>query len=175
MALTFDDLKKLLDTENVKYFQHPTSPLVLAGFTGTQGSYQITIGLHIDGQFLQFRTTHYATCKPDSPHAPAVLNLLAALNFKTRWVKWAWDCNDGDIAAMGDMWIMDGTVTTAQFSRMLGNILPAIDVASPRIKAVIDTGTDPGEPDPMELFKKALDKVDAPPSSPPNPEPVTEI
>lgn len=179
MPLSLDELKKLLDAEEIRYFQHPAKPVVLAGFGGLNGSHQITISLYLDGHFLQFRTMNFATCKADNANLAATMRLLMGLNLKTRWVKWCWDQNDGEVCAMGDMWVADGGVTRTQLQRMLGNILPAIDVELPRIKSVIDTGKDPGEIDPAELMKQLMSRGPGPagPGSAPTapPKPVTEI
>jgi hypothetical protein len=154
MSLQMSDLKALLDQDNVHYFEDPRRSVVLAAFSGLQGSYQLTIGLHVDGRFLQYRTLQYAQCPADSPHLHELLRLLALRNYETRWVKWAWDASDGEVVATGDMWVMDSKLTREQFQRMLSSMLQVIDLESSRIKAVIDTGKDPGEVDPDDLVKK---------------------
>lgn len=174
MAMTMSDFKTLLDKCNVRYFQHPVEPMVIAGFGGALGNYQITMGLQADGTFLQFRTQNYATCRADSPHLSLVQTHLLHLNLRARWVKWTWDPRTGEIIVMGDHWIMDSTVTSDQFNRMLSNMVPVIDMETPRIKAIIETGKDPGEIDPDELLKRTTGHGGSPEPSG-APQPVTEI
>jgi hypothetical protein len=87
----------------------------------------------------------YATCPLTSPHLPALLRLLSDLNQGLRWIKFSLDPRDGEVCATGDMWIADGTVTQRQINRMLGNMVPCLDDALPRVQQVIQTGADPGE------------------------------
>ena len=150
-------LKALLDDEDIHYFEDPRRDVVLINFQGLLGSYQLTICLDVDGELVGFRTFRYAYCPTDSQHLPELLQLLATLNLITHWVKWAWDVSDGEVVAMGDIWVMDTTLTQEQFRRMLANILQAIDLESQRIKTVIETGLDPGERDIDELVKTAGD------------------
>lgn len=177
MAMTIEEFKALLEKCNVRYFQHPTDPIVLTSFGGMLGVYQITISLQSDGNFLQFRTLNYATCRADNPHLPTVLHHLADFNLRSRWVKWSWNSHDGDISVSGDFWIMDGTVTPAQFDRMIANILGVIDLESERLKTIIETGNDPGEVDPAQLQRQTGggSPPTSAPTSTPAAAPVTEI
>lgn len=145
MAMTFDALKKLLDALSLQYYVHPQLPTAMLGFQGRQANFRLTISLQSDGTFLQFRVMGYATCPLNSPHLPALLRLLSDLNHELRWVKFSVDPQDGEVGVTGDTWIADGAVTQRQIDRMLGNLLPCIDDALPRISQVIQTGVDPGE------------------------------
>jgi len=147
MALTMAGLRKLLDGEGLKYFLHPDQPVVLMGMGGLYGSYQIGISLQDDGRFLQLRTLGYVRCPATHEHLATVLRTLAEINFRVRFVKFGWDPQDGEIMAYADMWVMDGTVTQAQFNRIMANLIPTIDLNYPRLGRTMETGVDPGVPD----------------------------
>jgi hypothetical protein len=150
MALTIDELRRLVDSVNYRYFVDPTKPVLLCGAQGKSGRYQFMMMLEMEGRFLQFRTLHYHQCPANSPHLGAALNLLAQLNYQLRFVKFGWNAKDGEIVVYGDVWLMDAGLTQQQFSRVLGNYLPSIDENYPRIVQTVATGTDPGakvEPD----------------------------
>jgi hypothetical protein len=165
MALTFDQLQALLKAEQIQFYLAPDRPAVRFGIGGLYGKYDIVIHLQDDGRFLQFRTLGYAECPSGHAHIAEVLKVIADINLKKRLLKLGWDASDGEIVGYADLWVMDGTVTQEQFRRMLHNFIPGIDTSSTRIRAIIESGKDPGEPDPSALLKDATG--DAPSSLPP--------
>ena len=155
MALTVDQLRRLADHENFKYFVDPARPVLLCGVQGLAGRYQFVMNLELDGQFLQFRTLNYLRCPVGHAHLDTVLRLLAELDYQLRFVKFGWDPNDGEIVVYADVWLMDGGLTQQQFGRLLGNYLPALDHNFRRISQAVETGRDPGPVDPEDLLKGA--------------------
>jgi hypothetical protein len=73
--------------------------------------------------------------------------------------KFGWDESDGEIVVYADHWIMDGKVTQEQFSRMLHNYLPAVDLSYARITKAMETGKDPGELDPQQMLSLLLEQA----------------
>lgn len=144
MALTLDQLRRLADSINFRYYLDPNSPTLLCGAQGKSGTYQFVMSLQLDGRFLQLRTIRYQLCQANHPHTAAALRVLAELNHQLRFVKFGWDPKDGEVMAWGDIWLVDAGLTQAQFSRVLSNFLPAIDDQYPRVSKTIATGRDPG-------------------------------
>ena len=144
MAITFDQLKRLVEGEGFKYFVDPGKPVIMTGASGTNGRYQFLILLEVNGEFLQFRTQNYQSCPKQNPHVSTLLPVLLDLDYHLRFVKYAWDASDGEVVAYGDVWIADGTVTQQQFGRYMGNFLSALDVNTPRIVKAIAEGEDLG-------------------------------
>lgn len=165
MALTMTDLRKLADSAGLKYFLDPNRNALMLFVGGIFGRFQIVIMLHVEGQFLQFRTIGYLQCPQDSPNLTAVLRLLAGLDYKLRMVKFGWDESDGEIVVYADSWLMDGTFTQQQFERVMHLYFQNIDVSYPRLKAVIETGEDPGEVHPgkpgalSDMLREALERA----------------
>ena len=149
--MKFDELKNLIEREGLKYFVAPDRPVIMLGMVGIFGRYQMVIPLELDGRFLQFRTVGYLSCPADHAHVDAVLRVLVELNYRLRLTKFGWDPSDGEIAAYADIWLEDGTLTQAQFTRMLQSFIPGIDLNYPRISRTIETGTDPGELKPEDI------------------------
>ena len=147
MAMTVQEVSKLMDTEGLRYFVDPARPVLFFGIGGTHGKYQILIILDSEGQFLQFRTIQYGECKKGNPHLPLLLRVLGEVNARNRFVKYGWDPNDGEVMAYGDVWLADAKLTQDQFHRMMGNFLPVIDADMRRIAHVVAHGTDPGPQD----------------------------
>jgi hypothetical protein len=144
MALTLDELRRLADAVDFRYFIDPKSPTLLCSAQGRAGSYQFVMSLQIDGKFLQFRTLQYQRCAAGHAHLGAVLRVLAEINTQLRFIKFGWDASEGEILVFADVWLMDAGLTEQQFRRLLSNFLPAIDEQYPRISQTIATGRDPG-------------------------------
>lgn len=159
MALTLAQLEKLVEGEGMRYFRDPTRDALMVGAKGIAGRYQIMILLELEGQFLQFRSMNYQYCPADHKHLKAVLEVLGGLNYRLRLAKFGWDESDGEIVVYADHWIMDGTVTPEQFSRILHNYLPAVDLSNPRIAETMETGEDPGELDPETILRIILEQA----------------
>ena len=144
MALKLDDLRRLVDSVNFRYFVDPRSPTLMCGVQGRAGSYQMVMSLQIDGRFLQFRTISYMHAAADHQHTAAVLRALAEINYVFRFTKFGWDPKDGEIVVYGDVWLMDAGLTESQFKRLLNNFLSSIDEQYARLSKTAATGTDPG-------------------------------
>ncbi len=156
MAMTLDQLRKLADEEGFKYFLDPEREALMMGATGINGRYQFVLLLEVDGQFIQFRSINYLYCPVKHPHLLEVLKVLGELNYKLRLAKFGWDPRDGEIVAYADTWVMDNELTQSQFSRIVHNYLPAIDLNYKRIKTTMETGEDPGEFDPETALEQIL-------------------
>jgi hypothetical protein len=165
MAITMEQLRKLLDEEKLRYYLDPNRPAVLLSLQGEFGRYQVVVSLQDEGRFLQFLTIGYAKCPPDHPHRPAVLEALASINAQRRLAKFAWDRNDGDITVFADLWLMDGTVTQEQLHRMCSNYFSCIDDDLPRIQQTLETGKDPGPEDPEARMQRLAEKSGALPDA----------
>jgi hypothetical protein len=134
-----------MEGEGFRYFVDPQKPVLMSGGRGLHGQYQFIVSLELDGQFLQFRTQHYASCAADNQHLGTTLKVLLALDYQLRFAKFAWDSSDGEVVAYGDIWIADGTLTQTQFSRCLASFVSAIDLNYPRITKAVAEGKDIGQ------------------------------
>jgi len=159
MGMSFDNLKNLLDTEQLNYYIHPKAPVAMFKINGKNGYLGFIVSLQMDGDFLKIAASDYAKCPPDSPHLSALFRLLNELNASIRWIKWSWDPRNGDILVDGDLWVMDNQPTQKQFRRMLENIIPSLDEHLPRINQVIQTGHDSGESSPPTIKPKTVDSL----------------
>ncbi len=145
MTLSISQVQNLADQAGLKYFLDPSGSSLLYLMTGVFHQYQVVILVEVDGRFLQFRSVGYLNCPPDSPHRDAVMRLLAAINYKYRMIKFGYDESDGEIAVYADMWVMDGTITPAQFKTVLDLYSQDMDLSYPRLKFCIENGEDPGD------------------------------
>ncbi len=156
MALTIDELRKLMDGTGLAYFLHPDNPLLLCMVTGEHGRYQFVVSLDTEGKFLQLRTHGLLQCLEEHAHIVPVLKALAAVNYQARFIKVGWDRKDGEIVAYGDTWIADGKLTQDQFKHIIGSFLPYMDVLYAGFKRIIETGEDV---DPLNPADAVPDKL----------------
>ncbi len=145
MSLTIDGLKRLLTAQQINFTAHPERPALIADFTGENGRYEVLFDIELDGAFLQLRTVNWLHCPVEHASLPAVLRVLGEVNYERRFVKLGWDPSDGELVAFGDVWIEDGTLTAAQFSRLLSIYLLVVDSAYGRLHTTFETGKDPGD------------------------------
>jgi hypothetical protein len=144
MPITQDQLQKHLDEEGLRYYVDPKRDAVLLQMKGQHGSYQFVVALQSDGKFLQFRTLGLLTVVASHPHHAAIMTALARINAQHRLLKLGWDEADGEVMAFADHWMMDGSLTQAQFHQLAGNYFTAVDDATGRLNAVLASGVDPG-------------------------------
>lgn len=156
MPIPFTELQQIVAREGLRFFLAPDRPVIQLGIGGVFGNYMLVIQLQDDGQFIQFRTVSYLQCPADHPYLGVVLQTMLTMNYEKRLVKFAWDKQDGEIVAYADMWLMDNALTQAQFSRMMHNFVPAIDIGWGRLKAVLETGSDPGNEGMQSLLAKLM-------------------
>lgn len=154
MAITFEELQKLVKNEGMRFFVDPHQAHLMLGIAGMFGRYHVLIMLLNDGEFLQIRSVNNLYCRPDHPHWLEVQRVLGALNLGYRLVKFAWDASDGEIIAFADLWLMDNALTQKQLNRIFANFMPALDVASERLRKTIETGKDPGAMRPEDMIKR---------------------
>jgi hypothetical protein len=167
MAITIENLKELVKKEGLRFLLDPERPALHLGMGGMSGRFDMVVTLQDEGRFLQLRTVTWLSCPSDHPHCALLLRILGELNYQRRLVKFGWDSSDGEIVAYADLWIMDGTVTQAQFNRMMSNYVPTVDQANARIKAALETGKDPGEEATLKVLASGAPGA---PSGPPPPE-----
>jgi hypothetical protein len=151
MAMTLDELRKLVDGEGLRYFIDPGRPALLLGMAGLAGGFRCVIMLQVDNTFLQIRTVEWLKCSANHAHVDAVLRVVAGINYSARLMKIGWDPRDGELVAYADAWLMDAKLTQEQFRRIMANYTPMVDVAQMRLRKTIETGADPGEIDMMAV------------------------
>ena len=150
MPLKLDQVRKMLDAMQLRYFLDPSREALLLGIVGVSARFQFMVNLYDEGRFLQLRTVGYAQCSADHKHVGQVLALLGQLNYTHRVAKFGWDPQDGEIAVYADVWIMDGTFTQQQFEQTARIYLTVVDLYQRRVAQTIETGKDPGEIDPKK-------------------------
>jgi hypothetical protein len=145
VSLTFTQLQDLMKSIGLRYWVHPSEPSLFFNYHQGSNLYQVIVALRNEGTVLQIQAINYLSCEPSHPHLAGVLKTLAAINSEWMFVKFCWDPRSGEISAMGDIFVMDGTITVGQFERIMSAFVPSLDYHRERIRATQETGTDPGD------------------------------
>src|SRR5262249_52420080 len=131
----------------IRYLLSPDQPMLACGMTTDAGRHVLVhCFLEVEGTLLQFRTSGYLLCPPESPHRAAVLNLLNDLNHNPRFVKFTLDPLGGEITVFSDLAILDSQATSSQIVGLISFFMERLREHSGRIEETIRTGVDPGGP-----------------------------
>ncbi|HUT55332.1 MAG TPA: hypothetical protein VM658_18220 [bacterium] len=161
MAATLDQIAGFFGNRNITFrrddargwllvpFQYePLSPLIVA------------VALEEDGRFLKIfapRLMQYG----DGPHKLALMQTLLHTSWESKMLQWEYDPIDGEVRAMVEFPIEDAELTEAQFFRAFDGLSRLAMLFYPRLKSVIETGSDPGR-------AEAVPESTLPPGSPPD-------
>jgi hypothetical protein len=133
----------------------------------------IVVQLDEEGKFFRLFAPQVLAGVQDHPYKAAILQSMLAISWETKMLQWEYDPSDGEIRAIIEFPLEDSILTEKQFNRCLSGLIQLIDsVALPRLKAVMETGQDPGNvglgerlllsiqeqaPGLLELLEKAME------------------
>jgi hypothetical protein len=118
----------------VPFAYAPLDPLIVA------------VALEEDGRFLKIfapRLLKYG----DGPHKLALMQTLLLTSWESKMLQWEYDPIDGEVRAMVEFPIEDAALTEQQFFRAFDGLSRLAMLYYPRLKSVIETGSDPGRAD----------------------------
>ena len=146
MAVTLDEVRGFLDAK-LKYTVFPEIPGVRlsfnveGGYKDTDGDAVLTIAINLDekGELLSFRAQRIYSY-PEGEHAPSVMAACLYAAYLTKVVQYEFDPSDGEIAAVADLPIEDGKVTSKQFHRYLKALIETVKICHPMIAGAMESG-----------------------------------
>src|SRR5689334_3169256 len=106
----------------------------------------IVVQLDEEGKFFRVFAPQVLAGVQDHPHKSIILQTMLAISWETKMLQWEYDPSDGEIRAIIEFPLEDSTLTERQFNRCLHGLVQLVDeIAMPRLKAVMETGQDPGD------------------------------
>lgn len=142
MAVTFDELKLMMEETGLKFMSDPDREIVLAGISGLNGVYHLLLKRVEDGEGLLLRVPGLATVKGDHPFKTRVLETLLSENHRVKVGRFCYDPSDGEIYLDWFLPLEDGCLTPQQLKRCIGALLHLADDLSPRLRHLLETGED---------------------------------
>ncbi|MER3431988.1 MAG: hypothetical protein C4288_00790 [Leptolyngbya sp. ERB_1_1] len=158
MAATLNQIAGYLNTKGWKYRIDEKGCRILTGVYGENlEDFLIVIQLDEEGEFFEMFAPRVLAGVKDHPHKTAILQTMLAISWETKMLQWEYDPSDGEIRAIIEFPLEDSTLTERQFNRCLHSLVELVDeLALPRLKAVMETGEDPGDLEEGERLLLAL-------------------
>jgi hypothetical protein len=153
MPVTYEAIRSMFEASGVGYMVEPNDGTLLFGSTSESGQHLLVqLRVEADGSWLQLRSVGLLKCPPTSKHLPAVLRLLAELNYYYRCIKLGWGSEDGELAAYADLCVGDSQATQPQIFSLIGFFLRLLGDIQPRLLVTATTGKDPGRAEKEEAM-----------------------
>ncbi len=155
MAANLQQIGNYLDNLGWEYRIDDEEERIITGVEADNiEDFLIVVQLDEEGRFFRLFAPQVLSGIQEHPHKPAILQTMLAISWETKMLQWEYDPSDGEIRAIIEFPLEDSILTEKQFNRCLTGLIQLVDsVAMPRLQAVMDTGSDPGN---LELGERLL-------------------
>ncbi|WP_207714447.1 hypothetical protein [Scytonema sp. UIC 10036] len=159
MAATLEQIKTYLEQQSLKYKVDEENQRIITEFqTENVENLLILIILGKRGEYLQIVAPQLLTNINDL-HTSLLFKALLNLSLHTKMVRWGYDPIAKEICATVELPLEDSLLSQKQFAFCLEALIRVIDeVAMPRLKAILETGVDPGEEELGERILLSLEE-----------------
>ncbi|MCX7023109.1 MAG: hypothetical protein NT080_00635 [Spirochaetes bacterium] len=162
MAVTYEEIKKYLGEEGIKYSWDEDRSIILTGsatanYAKGDGGKALTliVRLEEDGEYFKLMAPNLYSYK-DGPNKLALMQTLLMVCWKTKLIEYEYDDSDGEVRCIIEFPLEDGTVTKRQFLRCFRGIVQLVDEYDAEIRTAMATGrpdlSDPKVPAPMNAM-----------------------
>jgi hypothetical protein len=147
MAATLDQIAGFLKERNIAFRRDNGKGWLIVPFAyAPLDPLIVAVTVEEDGRFLKIfapRLLQYG----EGPHKLMLMQTLLLTSWESKMLQWEYDPIDGEVRAMVEFPIEDAELTEAQFFRAFDGLSRLAMLYYPRLKSVIETGTDPGRAD----------------------------
>ncbi len=144
MATTLDLIGRYLAEHHLCFTRDDGNDLLMVPFEHERiGRLVVVVRLEENGEFLKIMCPRLFMY-PDGPHKLPLMQTLLLTSWETKMLQWEYDPADGEIRAIVEFPLEDAILTQRQFSRAFTGLTQMVERFYPRLKAVIETGVDPG-------------------------------
>ena len=163
MSTNLAQIEEFLATRNLKFQRDDSRSSIVVPFDFSQAGFDrvaLVVRLQEDGEFFEIIVPNLFKY-PDGPNKLPLMQTLLHISWETKMLQWEYAPPDGEIRATIEFPLEDAAMTSRQFYRAFDAMLQFVQVYGPRIRAVIETGEDPGrrsaDETPDELARSFLD------------------
>ena len=155
MAANVQQIGKYLDNLGWEYRIDGEEDRIITGVEADNiEDFLIVVQLDEEGRFFRLFAPQVLSGIQEHPHKAAILQTMLSISWETKMLQWEYDPSDGEIRAIIEFPLEDSNLTEKQFNRCLTGLIQLVDsVAMPRLQAVMDTGSDPGN---LQLGERLL-------------------
>ncbi|MBW4522805.1 MAG: hypothetical protein KME16_24465 [Scytolyngbya sp. HA4215-MV1] len=159
MGATLKQIAGYLDKKGWKYKVDEAESRILTGVYAQHiKEFLIVIQLDEEGEFFELFAPRVLAGIQNHPHKDAILQTMLCISWETKMLQWEYDPSDGEIRAIIEFPLEDAVMTERQFNRCLYGLIQLVDeLALPRLKAVMETGIDPGDEEEGERLLLTLE------------------
>lgn len=144
MATSTAQIAGYLERRSLKFIREDDKNRVTVPFTlENSDRIIVVIGLEENGEFLKIICPNLLRYL-DGPHKLPLMQSLLMVSWETKMLQWEYDPGDGEVRAIIEFPIEDSLLTERQFFRAFTGLVTLIQTYLPRLKAVAETGKDPG-------------------------------
>ena len=159
MGATLKQIAGYLDKKGWKYKIDEEESRILTGVYAQHiKEFLIVIQLDEEGEFFELFAPRVLAGIQNHPYKDAILQTMLCISWETKMLQWEYDPSDGEIRAIIEFPLEDAIMTERQFNRCLHGLIQLVDeLALPRLKAVMETGVDPGDEEEGERLLLTLE------------------
>ncbi len=149
MGTSLEQIADYLDNRGWKYELDEESSRIITGVQAENlENFLIVIQLDENGEFFKVFAPQVLAEINNHPYKEAILQTMLCISWETKMLQWEYDPSDGEIRAIVEFPLEDSMLTERQFNRCLSGLIQIVDdIAMPRLRAVMETGRDPGNED----------------------------
>jgi len=157
MATTLSQLASYLDRRDWRYQIDRDNQCIITGVKAQNlDHFIIILNLSENGEYLQCQAPQIFTLQ-DHIYKGPFLQTMATIQFQVKMLRLEYDPSDGEVRASIELPLEDSQLTQRQFDRALSGLIQLVDGhAVPRLKKVLATGNDPGQPSVEEQLVQAI-------------------
>lgn len=145
MAMTIDDIARILDKMAFKYGRHDDTSIkffmTMERFVDPDSgdkSLLLIAQLLEDGEYFQMYAP--AAFRVKGEHQDAFLRACAMIQWRTKLIQFEWDETDGEVRPVIEFPLEDGRITTKQFRRCVGGMVSLMDEYFPVLQQAAQHG-----------------------------------
>ncbi|MEB3830637.1 hypothetical protein [Phormidium sp. CCY1219] len=149
MGASLQQIADYLDNRGWKYEIDEENNRIITGVQAENVEhFLIVIQLDEDGEFFKLFAPQVISGVSEHRFKEAILQTMLCISWETKMLQWEYDPSDGEIRAIIEFPLEDAIMTEKQFNRCLSGLIQIVDdIAMPRLRAVMETGKDPGDED----------------------------
>ncbi len=144
MATTVQELKAILDEEEVRYREREDGALVSSWttkhYTDGDGDKALIIVVELDENGEYIKIFAPGAYKAVGPHQDAFLRACSMIQWRTKLIQFEWDETDGEIRPVVEFPIEDSNLTKNQLMRCIIGICRILDDFHPALERALKEG-----------------------------------
>ncbi|MGK7902778.1 MAG: hypothetical protein AB4352_15480 [Hormoscilla sp.] len=148
MSTTIQQIARYLDNRHWNYelLDDSNDSRIITGVKAENvDQFLILIHLTEEGEYLELTAPDLLQAK-NHIHKEKLFQTMLTISWQSKMLRWEYNPIDGEVGASIAFPLEDASLTERQFDRSLGTLIKVVDeVAMPRLQAVLETGSDPGE------------------------------